>query len=99
MDQSLLDVLVDDSFPAPNELLGNSARAELIRDWMGMIEENEREVIKLRYGFVDDAPRTLEAIGNIFGVTRERVRQIEMKALGKLRGIIEEEDMTFSDVV
>jgi RNA polymerase primary sigma factor len=99
MDQSLLDVLEDDSIPAPSEMLGTSARASLIREWMGMIDKNEREVIKLRYGFVDDAPRTLEAIGNIFGVTRERVRQIEMKALSKLRGIIEEEDMTFSDVV
>ncbi len=99
MDQSLLDVIEDDSFPPPNEMLGTSDRTYLIKNWMGMIDENEREVIELRYGFVDDTPKTLEAIGKVFGVTRERVRQIEMKALGKLRVIIEQDDMTFSDVV
>jgi RNA polymerase primary sigma factor len=47
--------------------------------------ERERKVVQLRYGFADGRPRTLEEIGRIFGVTRERIRQIEAKALDKLR--------------
>ncbi|CAM5725076.1 RNA polymerase sigma factor OS=Streptomyces fumanus OX=67302 GN=hrdA PE=3 SV=1 [Streptomyces fumanus] len=52
---------------------------------LSTLGERERKVVQLRYGLVDGRPRTLEEIGRIFGVTRERIRQIESKTLNKLR--------------
>ncbi len=84
-DQTLLDKLIDDRFPAPVEKIEIQDRAEKISAWLLDLDENERAIIKLRFGLEDDEPRTLEEIGTSFGVTRERVRQIESRALGKLR--------------
>jgi RNA polymerase primary sigma factor len=98
-DQSLLDLLEDDSFPAPMDFLNKEAQTEKINEWLGMLEKNEAEILRLRYGFNGAEPQTLDAIGKRFGVTRERVRQIEVKALYKLKKIIGDSDMTFSDVI
>ena len=57
---------------------------ELLEESMDSLTERERQVLRLRFGFEDDRPRTLEEAGQFFGVTRERVRQIESKALKKL---------------
>ena len=57
------------------------------------LDENERAIIRLRFGLDDDEPRTLEEIGSSFGVTRERVRQIESRALGKLREAVTRSDI------
>ena len=56
-----------------------------IRDVLEELTEREANVLKYRYGFIDGRTRTLEEIGQMFGVTRERIRQIESKALRKLR--------------
>jgi RNA polymerase primary sigma factor len=52
---------------------------------LSTLGERERRVVQLRYGLIDGRPRTLEEIGRMFGVTRERIRQIESKTLNKLR--------------
>lgn len=52
---------------------------------LGILSDREREVLEMRYGLIDGQDRTLEEVGRYFGVTRERVRQIEAKALRKLR--------------
>jgi RNA polymerase primary sigma factor len=52
---------------------------------LDQLTDRERKVLELRYGLTDGQPRTLEEVGKAFGVTRERVRQIEVKALRKLR--------------
>ena len=57
----------------------------MLRASLGRLRDREREVIELRYGFADGSPRTLEEVGRRFAVTRERARQIEAKALTKLR--------------
>jgi RNA polymerase primary sigma factor len=88
-DQSLLDKLEDDRFPLPIDIVDAGKRAVQIRGWLDMLEANERRVLRLRFG-LDGEPQTLEKIGNAFGVTRERVRQIEAKALKKLKKITEE---------
>jgi len=58
---------------------------EQLRAMLGTLPERERRVIELRYGLADGQPRTLEEVGREFGVTRERIRQIESKTLTKLR--------------
>jgi RNA polymerase primary sigma factor len=82
---SLGDFIDDDTIPAPE----SSATIRLLQDQMGEIldqlGEREREVLVMRFGLKDGITRTLEDVGKQFNVTRERVRQIEAKALRKLR--------------
>ncbi|MEJ2700525.1 MAG: sigma factor-like helix-turn-helix DNA-binding protein [Desulfuromonadales bacterium] len=61
-----------------------------VSDWLDTLNENEREILTLRFGLDDREPQTLDTIGRKFGVTRERIRQIEAKSLDKLRLIMEE---------
>ena len=63
-----------------NDLFGGS-----LEEVLKTLSQEEAEVIKLRFGLEDGKPRTLEEVGQMFGVTRERIRQIEAKALRKLR--------------
>ncbi|MFQ5735412.1 MAG: RNA polymerase sigma factor RpoD/SigA [Thermodesulfobacteriota bacterium] len=86
--QSLLDRLEDVSSLSPDDLIDVARRADKIKDWIGMLDKNESDIIRLRFGFDSNGARTLEEIGRTFGVTRERVRQIEVKALDKLKKII-----------
>jgi RNA polymerase primary sigma factor len=96
-DQSLLESIEDDRTPAPMDLLQEAFMAESVTNWLGMLDENERKVITLRFGIGDYSPKTLEVIGRKFGVTRERVRQIEEKALVKLREIAGRSQSTAAD--
>ncbi len=98
-DHALLDRIEDESVPAPMEFLGLADRTHLVHDWLGMLDKNEAEIIRLRYGFEGSGGETLDSIGKVFGVTRERVRQIEVKALYRLKKIIEGNELTFSDVI
>ncbi|MBI5492752.1 MAG: sigma-70 family RNA polymerase sigma factor [Deltaproteobacteria bacterium] len=98
-DQSLLDRLEDDRFPTPMDLIDESRRVDRINGWLGMLDDNERTIIRLRFGLDEDEPQTLESIGRSFGVTRERVRQIEVKALDKLKKIIRQSDITSFDSI
>ena len=98
-DQSLLDRLEDDRFPTPMETIDESRRTDRINNWLGMLEDNERTILRLRFGLEEDEPQTLEAIGKTFGVTRERVRQIEVKALDKLKKIIKQSDIVSFDAI
>ncbi len=82
---SLADLIEDGDAASPAE----SAAFLLLREHLGAVlatlAERERQVVRLRYGLDDGRPRTLEEIGRAFGVTRERIRQIESRALGRLR--------------
>lgn len=86
-DSSLIESIEDERTPAPAEFITETRRSALVESWLKLLDENERKIISLRFGIGDYAPRTLETIGRQFGVTRERVRQIEEKALMKLREI------------
>ncbi|MDP2689213.1 MAG: sigma-70 family RNA polymerase sigma factor [Deltaproteobacteria bacterium] len=98
-EQSLLDVLEDTTYPAPGESIVADTQAEKVRAWLEMLDGNERRIIYLRFGLDGEGPKTLETVGKSLGLTRERVRQIEVKALAKLRKIVEETELEFSDVV
>lgn len=81
----LVDFIEDKNFEAPERVtLRNILREELLES-MDILTEREQMILKLRFGFDDGRPRTLEEVGRVYGVTRERIRQIEEKALRKLR--------------
>lgn len=81
----LVDFIEDKNFEAPETItMRNILREELLRS-MEILTEREQMILKLRFGFDDGRPRTLEEVGRVYSVTRERIRQIEEKALRKLR--------------
>lgn len=77
----------------PLSALEQSKRIEEIASWLENLREDEKKVIMMRYGLDGDEPQTLEAIGKVFGVTRERIRQIESRAIGKLRRIVKRKNI------
>ena len=84
-DSSLADFIEDESIPGPIDTASRELLREQMRDLLDSLSPRERGVLELRFGLRDGQGRTLEEVGRIFGVTRERVRQIEAKALRKLR--------------
>ncbi|OEV02666.1 RNA polymerase sigma factor [Streptomyces oceani] len=84
-DASLGDLIEDGDADSPVESAAFLLLREHLQAVLSTLGERERKVVQLRYGLADGRPRTLEEIGHLFGVTRERVRQIEAKTLAKLR--------------
>ncbi|MFD9812390.1 RNA polymerase sigma factor [Streptomyces sp. NPDC059080] len=84
-DVSFGDLIEDGDAPSPAESAAFLLLREHLDAVLSTLGERERRVVQLRYGLADGRPRTLEEIGRLFGVTRERIRQIESKTLGKLR--------------
>jgi RNA polymerase primary sigma factor len=82
---TLEDVLPDASCEEPLAALEQAKRVEEVASWVDGLNNDEKKVIILRYGLDGEELQTLESIGKVFGVTRERIRQIEQKALNKLR--------------
>jgi RNA polymerase primary sigma factor len=82
---TLAHVLESDDTPAlPEVVVAHSLRGEL-QAALNTLDERARGVLQLRYGLVDGCPHTLEEVGQVFGITRERIRQIEAEALRCLR--------------
>src|SRR5215210_5952433 len=75
--------------PLPEEEVEHSLRSQALREGLAALTERERRVLELRYGLQDEEPKTLEDIGRRLGLTRERVRQIELEALRRLAGLRE----------
>lgn len=84
-DYFLIDTIEDNSLVSPAALLENVNRYEMISRHFDGLSETEQKILTLRFGLNDSEPQTLEVIGQQFGVTRERIRQIEAKTLEKLR--------------
>ncbi len=85
-DSSLLgDFIEDENATGPVDSAGKQLLKEQIRSAMDVLSERERNVLDLRFGLTNGQDNTLEEVGNLLGVTRERIRQIEVKALRKLR--------------
>ena len=79
------ELIADTSSLTPEESMDIQTKSEVLDTILGTLEGREGDVIKYRYGLMDGEPRTLEEVGQIFGLTKERIRQIEAKALRKLR--------------
>lgn len=81
---TLLDFISDDNSPAPDSVMASSALTHEIRDALNVLTPREEEIIRLRFGIDQDSTYTLDEIGRRFDLTRERIRQIEKRALEKL---------------
>ncbi|MBK7542160.1 MAG: RNA polymerase sigma factor RpoS [Candidatus Competibacteraceae bacterium] len=90
-DRSLLDAIPDDNNPDPSQLLQDSDLNEKLDLWLDQLNDKQRIVVKRRFGLGGQEKATLEQVGNEIGVTRERVRQIQIDALRRLRKILETE--------
>jgi len=84
-DSHIGDFVEDDRLPVPAEAAAFTMLKEQLNEVLGTLTERERKVLRLRFGLDDGRQRTLEEVGKEFDVTRERIRQIEAKALRKLR--------------
>jgi RNA polymerase primary sigma factor len=89
-DYSLIDTIEDTKAVDPFGLIEDLNKFAHVSEWLRSLSENEQEILSLRFGLDDREPQTLDTIGRRFGVTRERIRQIEAKSLEKLRRIMEE---------
>ena len=84
-ESNLADFIKDDNAAAPVDVAARHLLASAVGDVLVELSDREQEVVRLRFGLEDGRPRTLEEVGRQFGVTRERIRQIEAKTLAKLR--------------
>ena len=84
-DSHLGDFIEDENTQAPSDVVSDSMLREQLIGVLNSLTPREEKVLRLRYGIDDGRPRTLEEVGKEFNVTRERIRQIEAKALRKLR--------------
>ena len=101
-DRSLLDTIPDEHNPDPATLLQDNDMQRHIDTWLAQLNEKQRAVVEQRFGLHGKEIATLEEVGNEIGVTRERVRQIQIEALRRLRYILEREgfsvDSLFAEV-
>lgn len=88
-DYFLIDTIEDTSTMSPSDLLEDVNKFEMVSRWLATLTENEQKIITMRFGLDDKEPQTLDTIGKSFGVTRERIRQIEAKSLEKLRKMLQ----------
>jgi RNA polymerase primary sigma factor len=84
-DSYLADFIKDDGAEEPDDVATRQMLQNEVRNVLGELNEREQQVVIMRFGLDDEQPRTLEEVGKEFGVTRERIRQIESKTLAKLR--------------
>jgi RNA polymerase primary sigma factor len=84
-DSNLGDFIEDQQADVPADVAARRMLGQAVVEALDQLNEREKKVVKLRFGLEDGQPRTLEEVGREFGVTRERIRQIESKTLAKLR--------------
>jgi len=94
------DIVGDDKALSPFENLKNKSFSNDISDMISQLEEREEKIIRLRFGLDGDTPKTLEEVGSMFGITRERVRQLQNIAITKMRRLMskKEEQRTVEEI-
>jgi len=93
-DRSLLDAIPDDGESDPFQMLQDQDLYSVVDIWLSRLSDKQREVVQRRFGLNGHEKSTLEEVGNCIGVTRERVRQIQMDALKRLRRLLEKEGLS-----
>jgi RNA polymerase primary sigma factor len=92
---TLMDLVPDNKNNEPFEKLESGIYREQLAKWISQLSENESKVIKLRFGLEDKQPATLSDVGKLMNISRERVRQIELKALRKLRALTRKHQISY----
>lgn len=95
----LIDLIEDDSFEAPEQMVDELFKNERIDKLLGYVDERERQILLLRFGIKGGEKHTLEEVAQKFGITRERVRQIEHSALKKIRVRVKLEQDKLEDYI
>ena len=90
--------MADPNAALPSDRLVLETDTDLVREILATLPEREKTILALRFGLEDGAERTLEEVGKRFGLTRERIRQIQEQALKKMRARIEERDRSGGEV-
>ncbi len=98
-EDTLKDILQDTNALSPASFSDDIRRREHIDEWLQQLAISEQKIIKLRFGLNDGEPKTLDSIGKEFGITRERVRQIETQAIKKLRAITDKKKIHLSEML
>lgn len=93
----LIDLIEDDAGHSPEKKMGETLRDERLRQILETLDERERKILILRFGLGGEEPHTLEEVAKQFGVTRERIRQIEVTALKKVRDRFQTESEKLED--
>jgi RNA polymerase nonessential primary-like sigma factor len=97
-DRSLLDAIADDSVKSPESILQSDAMQVQIRAWLEELTDKQRQVVERRFGLNGHEVATLEEVGADIGVTRERVRQIQVESLKRLRIILEKNGYSIESI-
>ncbi|MGB5651969.1 MAG: sigma-70 family RNA polymerase sigma factor, partial [Sedimenticolaceae bacterium] len=97
-DKPLLDTIADENAMDPTEHIQADDISGHLDDWLSKLNDKQREVVERRFGLHGYENSTLEQVANELGVTRERVRQIQMDALKRLRGILEQEGFSIDTI-
>jgi len=97
-DKPLLDTIADESAKDPTEHIQADDLSGHLDDWLSKLNDKQREVVERRFGLHGYENSTLEQVANELGVTRERVRQIQMDALKRLRGILEQDGFSIDTI-
>jgi RNA polymerase primary sigma factor len=97
--KSIADFIEDKSIASPAQNVFDQLRSEKLKKLIGVLNEKEQKVILMRFGFDQDQPKTLEQAGHLLGVTRERIRQIEEKALQKIRSLMKTSGQEYRELL
>jgi RNA polymerase primary sigma factor len=97
--KSIGDFIADDNIANPEQNVFGQLRSEKLKKLITSLNDKEQRVILMRFGFDEENPRTLEQTGSILGVTRERIRQIEEKALQKIRGLMKTQKEEYRELL
>jgi RNA polymerase nonessential primary-like sigma factor len=98
-DDTLKDVLRDTTSPSPAAAVNEQGRRQYLNECIGELPDTEQNILRMRYGLNSETPRTLDSIGKQYGITRERVRQIEKQAIGKLKTLNKCREMELVDML
>jgi len=95
----LIDLIEDDAAHSPERKMGEVLKGERVQELLKDLDERERKILIFRFGLGGEEPQTLESVAKKFGITRERIRQLEVSALKKIRDRFEREDEKLEDYV
>jgi RNA polymerase sigma factor (sigma-70 family) len=98
-DRELGDLIADEHYHSPDSMLDTLTQQETIADLLNGLKDKEKEVIALRFGLDDGTSKSLQEVGNVLNLSRERVRQIERKAMERLRSLAQSKKMSIDLVL